>query len=85
MRAGSAWGFDAAFPPETLAYFKTVGGEIAREVSVGSTVSFPTRGNPRWRGQIRALEGNFPFYGELGSVNPVFLLPGALKERALSA
>jgi len=23
-----------------------------------------------------------PFYGELGSVNPVFLLPGALKERA---
>src|ERR1043166_7839271 len=54
-----------AFPEATMSYFKTLGGEIAREVSVGSTVSFPTRGNPRWRGQIRALEGNFPFYGEL--------------------
>ncbi len=54
-----------AFPPATMAHFQTLGGEIAREVSLGSTVSFPTRGNPRWRGQIRALEGNFPFYGEL--------------------
>src|SRR3954464_976273 len=32
------------FPAETLAYFTTLGGEMAREVSLGSTISFPTRG-----------------------------------------
>ena len=53
------------FTKETLAYFRTLGGETAREVSLPSMVSFPTRGNTRWRGQVRALEGNFPFYGEL--------------------
>ena len=52
-------------PDETMAYFDTLGGELAREVSLGSMVSFPTRGNTRWRGQVRALEGNFPFYGAL--------------------
>ena len=54
-----------AFPDATMAYFRTLGGEIAREESISSTVSFPTRGNARWRGQVRALEGDFPFYGEL--------------------
>ena len=54
-----------AFTPAMLAQFRQVGGELAREVSLGSTVSFPTRGNTRWRAQVRALEGNFPFYGEL--------------------
>ena len=29
-----------------------------------------------------ARPGPIPFYGELGSINPVFLLPGALAERA---
>ena len=53
------------FTKETLAYFRTLGGEMAREVSLPSMVNFPTRGNARWRGQVRALEGNFPFYGEL--------------------
>src|SRR5476651_2487298 len=52
-------------PEATMAYFRSLGGEMAHEVSFGSTVSFPTRGNTRWRGQVRALEGNFPFYGEL--------------------
>ena len=54
-----------AFTVEAMREFRRVGGETAREISLGSTVSFPTRGNTRWRGQIRALEGNFPFYGEL--------------------
>ena len=54
-----------AIPDATMAYFRTLGGEIAREESLNTTVSFPTRGNARWRGQVRALEGNFPFYGEL--------------------
>src|SRR5437016_6303627 len=54
-----------AFAPDTMKEFRRVGGELAREVSLGSTISFPTRGNTRWRGQVRALEGNFPFYGEL--------------------
>ncbi len=53
------------FPEATMAHFKTLGGELAREVSLASQISFPTRGNTRWRGQVRALEGNFPFYGEL--------------------
>lgn len=52
-------------PDETMAFFGTLGGELAREVSLGSMISFPTRGNTRWRGQVRALEGNFPFYGAL--------------------
>ena len=55
-----------ALPEATMAYFRTLGGEMAREVSLPTQLSFPTRGNARWpRGQVRALEGNFPFYGEL--------------------
>jgi putative ABC transport system permease protein len=50
---------------ETVAHLRSLGGELARESSVPSMVSFPTRGNARWRGQIRALDGKFPFYGEL--------------------
>ena len=53
------------FTPETMAYFRSLGGEIAREISLPSMITFPTRGNARWRGQVRALEGKFPFYGEL--------------------
>jgi putative ABC transport system permease protein len=54
-----------AFPDDTLAYFKTVGVEMARELSLNSIVSFPGRGNQRRLVQVRALEGNFPFYGDL--------------------
>ncbi len=54
-----------AFQEATMAYFRSLGGEIAREDSFGTTINFPTRGNSRWRGQVRALEGNFPFYGDL--------------------
>ncbi len=55
----------APFPAEAEAYFRTLGGERANEVALGTMVSFPTRGNQRRLVQVRALEGNFPFYGEL--------------------
>ena len=53
------------FPAETLAYFDTLGGERAREVSLRSMVTFPAQENQRRLVQVRALEGDFPFYGEL--------------------
>src|SRR5882724_2193881 len=58
------------FPDATLAYFKSLGGEVSREVSLNSMINFSTRGNQRRLVQVRALEGNFPFYGELVT-NPV--------------
>jgi putative ABC transport system permease protein len=58
------------FPDATLAYFHTLGGEVSQEVSLTSMINFPTRGNQRKLVQVRALEGNFPFYGELVT-NPV--------------
>ncbi|ACB73362.1 ABC transporter permease [Opitutus terrae] len=53
------------FAPETLAYFASLGGEVAREVSLRSMITFPTRDEQRRLVQVRALEGGFPFYGEL--------------------
>src|SRR5476651_213956 len=58
------------FPEATLTYFHSLGGEVSREISLTSMVNFPTRGNQRRLVQVRALEGNFPFYGELVA-NPV--------------
>ncbi|MDB6167377.1 MAG: hypothetical protein JWM88_241 [Verrucomicrobia bacterium] len=55
----------AKFTDEAEAYFKSLGGERSSELSLGSMVSFPTRGNQRRLVQIRALEGGFPFYGDL--------------------
>jgi putative ABC transport system permease protein len=54
-----------AFPEDTLAYFREVGSEVAREVALTSMVNFPSRNNQRRLVQVRALEGGFPFYGEL--------------------
>ena len=53
------------FPEATLAYFRTLGGEFSREVSLNSMISFPSRGLQRRLVQVRAMDGNFPFYGEL--------------------
>ncbi len=53
------------FAADTLAYFRGLGGEIATEQSLRSMVTFPTRGGQRRLVLVRALEGNFPFYGEL--------------------
>ncbi|MSU51814.1 MAG: FtsX-like permease family protein [Opitutaceae bacterium] len=52
-------------PDAALAYFLTLGGEISREVSLSSMINFPSRANQRRLVQVRALDGNFPFYGKL--------------------
>jgi len=44
--------------------FRTLGGEQARETSFASMVSFPRTGATRLA-QVRALEGSFPFFGDL--------------------
>ncbi|MBS0632421.1 MAG: ABC transporter permease [Verrucomicrobia bacterium] len=53
------------FSPEALKVFHAVPGEMAREISLTSMATFPTRGDQRRFVQVRTLEGNFPFYGEL--------------------
>lgn len=53
------------FEPGTLAYLRSLAVESSLEISLRSMVAFPTRGEQRRLVQVRALEGNFPFYGEL--------------------
>ncbi len=55
-------------------FLAELGGEQSREVAFGSMVVFPGNGGTRLV-QVRALEGGFPFYGEL-QVTP----EGALEE-----
>jgi len=52
------------FPPEMQTLFDSLGGEQASEVRFSSMVFFPESNGTRLS-QIRAIEGNFPFYGEL--------------------
>ena len=44
--------------------FRTIGGEQARETSFSSMVLLPKTGATRLA-QVRALEGGFPFFGEM--------------------
>ena len=44
--------------------FRTIGGEQARETSFSSMVLLPKTGTTRLA-QVRALEGGFPFYGDM--------------------
>ena len=44
--------------------FRTIGGEQARETSFSSMVLFPKNGATRLA-QVRALEGGFPFFGDM--------------------
>lgn len=51
--------------PEVQAYLDALGGEQAREVSFSSMMVFASAEGDRTRlVQVRAVEGNFPFYGE---------------------
>lgn len=52
------------FSAETLSHFRGL-GEVALEHSLRSMITFPTQGEQRRLVLVRALEGNFPFYGEL--------------------
>lgn len=55
-------------PPDSLkAYFDVLGGEQSTITEFPSMVLFPKTGNTRLS-NIRALEGNFPFYGQLETI-----------------
>ncbi|MDZ7681964.1 MAG: ABC transporter permease [Fodinibius sp.] len=55
-------------PPDTLiSYFDELGGEQSTITEFPSMVLFPKTGGSRLS-NIRALEGNFPFYGSLETV-----------------
>ncbi len=69
------------------AFLETLGGEQAREIAFGSMVVFPESGGTRLV-QVRALEGGFPFYGQLeakpeGAVAGFRTGAGALVEQSL--
>lgn len=55
------------FPDTLKAYFDTLGGEQATITEFPSMVYFPKSGNTRLS-NIRALKGNFPFYGTLETI-----------------
>jgi putative ABC transport system permease protein len=53
------------FSADTLAALQQLGGESAREISLRSMVTFPGHEGQRRLVQVRALDGKFPFYGDL--------------------
>lgn len=57
------------FTAEHEAFIATVGGEQSREVTFSSMVVFPRDGATRLV-QVRALDGNFPFYGRIEATPP---------------
>ncbi len=54
-------------PESTEAFFDSLGAQISREVSFASMVLFPKNEGTRLV-QVRALEGAFPYYGEIVTV-----------------
>jgi putative ABC transport system permease protein len=54
-------------PDEARAYLAGLGGESSRETAFSSMIVFPTRGGQTRIVQVRALEGGFPFYGEVAT------------------
>jgi putative ABC transport system permease protein len=52
------------YADETLAYFDSLGGQQSTVIEFASMAYFPKSGGTRLS-NIRALEGGFPFYGEL--------------------
>lgn len=58
-----------AFSAEVENILTAIGGEQARELSCASMIVFPKSGGTRLA-QVRAVAGNFPFYGLLETVPP---------------
>ena len=58
-----------AFTPDNEKWLKSLGGEQSREISFASMVLFPRTGDTRLV-QVRALEGDFPYYGTLETEPP---------------
>ena len=52
------------FSPELLQFFDSLGAEKSEEVSFASMVLFPRNGGTRLV-QVRALQGDYPFYGTI--------------------
>lgn len=57
------------FAPETEALLDSLGGAQSREIRSASMAYFPASGVARLV-QVRALEGDFPYYGTLETVPP---------------
>ncbi len=56
-----------SFPPDVEALIKAIGGKQSRQVSFASMVYFPENRGTRLV-QVRALTGDFPYYGTLQTV-----------------
>ena len=52
------------FPEGPAHYFAGLGDERAREISFNSMLAVPRTDGPTRLVQVRAIEGNFPFYGD---------------------
>ena len=52
------------FPADVEAFFSKIGEERASEISFNSMLILPAAGGPTRLVQVRAIEGNFPFYGD---------------------
>jgi putative ABC transport system permease protein len=57
------------FPEEILQLMDSLGGDQSREISFASMVYFPASEGTRLV-QVRALEGNFPYYGNIETQPP---------------
>lgn len=55
---------DGAFPEEMEALIDSIGGMQSRRVSFNSMAYFPSTGDTRLA-TVRAIEGGYPFYGEV--------------------
>ncbi len=55
------------FPEEPAKYFATLGEDRAREISFNSMLIVPREGGPTRLVQVRAIEGEFPFYGDFNT------------------
>ena len=64
LGADLALGSRAAFTSEQEALFRDIGGDQSRQVGFASMAYFPRTGDSRLV-QVRAIEGNFPYYGAL--------------------
>lgn len=64
LGADLSLGSRAAFTEEHDALFRAIGGDQSRQVGFASMAYFPRTGDSRLV-QVRAIEGNFPYYGAL--------------------
>ena len=55
------------FPEEPAKYFAALGEDRAREISFNSMLIVPREGGPTRLVQVRAIEGDFPFYGDFNT------------------